>query len=92
MPRRSLAVAAGLTAGLVGLTAAHGATADPPHHSAAKHVLLLSVDGLHQSDLAYYMRHAPALGAGRAGRPTAPTTRRPRPPSRPTRSRGWSPS
>ena len=59
MPRRSLAVAAGLTAGLVGLAAAHGASAAPQHRAAARHVLLLSVDGLHQSDLAYYVQTHP---------------------------------
>ncbi|HEV7204209.1 MAG TPA: alkaline phosphatase family protein [Jatrophihabitans sp.] len=59
MPRRSLAVAAGLTAGLVGLTVAHGASAEPSHRAPAAHVLLLSIDGLHQSDLAYYVQTHP---------------------------------
>ena len=56
-----LAVAGGLTALLGGVLAAapsqaasHGKT-----HAAAKHVLLISVDGLHQSDLAWYVKQHP---------------------------------
>jgi hypothetical protein len=51
-----------LLAAIVGGTATTAATAKtqvtgPP---AAKHVLLLSVDGLHQSDLAWYVRQHPS--------------------------------
>jgi Type I phosphodiesterase / nucleotide pyrophosphatase len=46
---------AGLTAGVV--FAAQPASADEPQ---AKHVLLLSVDGLHQSDLTLYVENHPA--------------------------------
>ncbi|SDJ37518.1 Type I phosphodiesterase / nucleotide pyrophosphatase [Frankineae bacterium MT45] len=62
MPRRrSAAVVAGLGVGLLAAAAVMpSATADAersrPH---AKHVLLLSVDGLHESDLAYYVSTHP---------------------------------
>ncbi len=46
--------AAGLFAGLV--IGARPAAAEKP---AAKHVLLISVDGMHQSDLAWYIRNHP---------------------------------
>jgi len=56
-------------AGAVGLLAALGAGASASAHghrphgprdaAAARHVLLLSVDGLHQSDLAWYVAHHP---------------------------------
>ena len=61
------------------------------HTPHAKHVLLLSVDGLHQSDLARYVSRHPhsALAALVARAPSTPT-RRPR--FRPTRSPAWSPS
>lgn len=42
--------------------ASYGATARPSQTSAAKpaqHVLLISVDGLHQSDLRWWIRHHP---------------------------------
>ncbi len=45
---------AGLIAGAV--FAAQPASADEPQ---AKHVLLLSVDGLHQTDLAWYVENHP---------------------------------
>jgi hypothetical protein len=59
-----LAVAGGLTALLGGfLAAAPSQAASPaknaPKHAAAKHVLLISVDGLHQSDLAWYVKQHP---------------------------------
>ena len=44
--------------------AATGRRERAPRKAPAKHVLLLSVDGLHQSDLAWYVRAPPALGAG----------------------------
>ena len=47
---------AGLTALVTGSVAAGGASAHD-HGPAAKHVLLISVDGLHQSDLAWYVKH-----------------------------------
>jgi hypothetical protein len=37
----------------------HGDVAGGHHGSQIKHVLLLSVDGLHQQDLAWYVRHYP---------------------------------
>jgi hypothetical protein len=47
---------AGLTALVTGSVAVGGASARD-HGPAAKHVLLISVDGLHQSDLAWYVKH-----------------------------------
>jgi hypothetical protein len=48
---------------VLGLTAAvvptASATSGHPHQVPAKHVLLLSVDGLHQSDLAWYVAQHP---------------------------------
>ncbi|HEX6452905.1 MAG TPA: alkaline phosphatase family protein [Trebonia sp.] len=66
MIRRS-AIAAG-TAAVLGIggfaaaasaTAATSAPASAGHGSAIKHVLLISVDGLHQQDLAWYVRAYP---------------------------------
>jgi len=48
--------------GAVGLTAATLVTAQPvaaEDHSKVQHVLLLSVDGLHQSDLSWYIKQHP---------------------------------
>ncbi|WP_265567927.1 alkaline phosphatase family protein [Streptomyces hygroscopicus] len=66
MTRRSirLAAALGVATTLAGgsLAAASeltGASAAPQKPAAAKHVLLLSVDGLHQSDLAWYIARHP---------------------------------
>src|SRR4051794_35038648 len=59
MHRRYLAAAtAALSVGLLTATIEHSASAAPvtPH---AKHVLLLSVDGLHQTDLAWYVAQHP---------------------------------
>jgi Type I phosphodiesterase / nucleotide pyrophosphatase len=55
-----LAGALGATALMVGVVVSPGA-ASAARHSAApsKHVLLLSVDGLHQSDLDWYVQHNP---------------------------------
>ncbi|MCU1453697.1 MAG: phosphodiesterase [Acidimicrobiales bacterium] len=66
-PRSRLAAAAavastGLLASSLALSGAPaaGAHADHANHEpAAQHVLLLSVDGLHQSDLAWYVGHHP---------------------------------
>ena len=57
--RAGVAVAVGLTA-ILAATAANAA--EPSGHHGprhASHVLLLSVDGLHQSDLAWYVAHYP---------------------------------
>ena len=65
MNRRHLRLAAVLGAtGLIGgafLATPAGAVpaASSVHHAAAKHVLLISVDGLHQSDLAWYIARHP---------------------------------
>ena len=56
-----LAVAGGVSALLGGVLAAapSQAAAHGGKHAAAKHVLLISVDGLHQSDLAWYVKQHP---------------------------------
>jgi hypothetical protein len=56
----SLLGAAGLLAGLLVSSQAVGAGGAP-----AKHVLLISVDGLHQSDLAWYIRTHPKSALAR---------------------------
>jgi hypothetical protein len=63
---RVAAVAAGTAAvlGVSGLTWANGASAAAStqagsHHTGIKHVLLISVDGLHQQDLAWYVKSYP---------------------------------
>ncbi|MES4887675.1 alkaline phosphatase family protein [Streptomyces sp. NPDC096012] len=72
MTRRSirLAAALGLATTLAGgsLAAASeltGAFAAPQKPAVAKHVLLLSVDGLHQSDLAWYIARHPGSALAR---------------------------
>jgi Type I phosphodiesterase / nucleotide pyrophosphatase len=56
--RRSLRVVAGLGAGVLAMGLASGSAA--AHGRApAKHVLLLSVDGLHATDLAFYVKAHP---------------------------------
>src|ERR1700737_4287601 len=67
MPRLStraliLTCAGGL---VVSSLAAAGPLATSAQESNAKHVLLLSVDGLHQSDLAWYVRTHPASALAR---------------------------
>jgi hypothetical protein len=60
--RGAAAVATVLGAGaLVGATAASATSAVRPgdHGGAVKHVLLISVDGLHQQDLAWYVHSYP---------------------------------
>jgi len=52
-----LACAGGLVASTL---AAAGPVTASAHESSAKHILLLSVDGLHQTDLAWYVRTHPA--------------------------------
>ena len=61
---RTVAVAAGLAAALGGAAVASAATAAPGntgngHHHGIKHVLLISVDGMHQSDLDWYVANHP---------------------------------
>jgi Type I phosphodiesterase / nucleotide pyrophosphatase len=60
-PRWSRLLGAAGTAGLLAALVA-GSPASAHRHDAApaEHVLLLSVDGLHQSDLAWYVKHHPA--------------------------------
>ena len=59
---RAAAVVASVTAALGGATLASAATGQPNggHHSGGiKHVLLISVDGMHQQDLAWYVQNYP---------------------------------
>ncbi|HEY3717617.1 MAG TPA: alkaline phosphatase family protein [Jatrophihabitantaceae bacterium] len=58
MSRRSVLAAACTGLSLLGLAVVPGAAAPTPHHQ-ARHVLVISVDGLHQSDLAYYVAAHP---------------------------------
>ncbi|MGH3765213.1 MAG: alkaline phosphatase family protein [Pseudonocardiaceae bacterium] len=57
LPRRTTALAAAILAGA--LIAPAAATADPSDKDHSRHVLLLSVDGLHQSDLSWYVAQHP---------------------------------
>jgi hypothetical protein len=62
--RRTLAVVAGLAAALSGAAVASAATGQPAgnghgHHKGIQHVLLISVDGLHQQDLTWYAQNYP---------------------------------
>jgi hypothetical protein len=54
----SAAVAAAVVAVPVGLSAG-SAVADHPHQTGIQHVLLISVDGMHQSDLDWYVANHP---------------------------------
>ena len=58
MRGRSVLAAAGAGLGLLSLSLVPSAAASPAHGT-VKHVLLLSVDGLHESDLAYYLAANP---------------------------------
>src|SRR5690242_3601128 len=59
-PRRStIWITAFAAAATLAATAALPASANDDHHPALRHVLLLSVDGLHQTDLAWYVAHHP---------------------------------
>jgi hypothetical protein len=49
----------------VAATAGWTATKDERDQSPAQHVLLLSVDGLHQSDLAWYVSRHPSSALGK---------------------------
>lgn len=57
LPRRTTVLVAALLGGA--LIAPAAAAADPSHEDARRHVLLLSVDGLHQADLSWYVAHHP---------------------------------
>ncbi|MGH3717975.1 MAG: alkaline phosphatase family protein [Pseudonocardiaceae bacterium] len=57
-PRRTTVLAAAVLSGA--LIAPAAAAADPSHQGGSRHVLLLSVDGLHQADLSWYVAHHPA--------------------------------
>jgi hypothetical protein len=57
LPRRTTLLAAALLAGALITPAA--AAADPPPEAPTRHVLLLSVDGLHQADLDWYIANFP---------------------------------
>jgi hypothetical protein len=63
MPQRARVIAAGVCVGLVGITGITGAAASVQHQQGTaghvKHVLVISVDGLHQSDLTYYVSQHP---------------------------------
>jgi hypothetical protein len=60
MNRRSLrAPGSACAISLLALLAASPATAAAGDQTAARHVLLISVDGLHQTDLAWYVSHHP---------------------------------
>ncbi|MEO7287093.1 MAG: alkaline phosphatase family protein [Jatrophihabitantaceae bacterium] len=66
MARRQkvLALTSGLAIGVLGLGVLPSAIAQPSNRS-SKHVLLLSVDGLHQTDLAYYVKAHPGSALAR---------------------------
>ncbi|HKT04049.1 MAG TPA: alkaline phosphatase family protein [Rugosimonospora sp.] len=72
MRYRLLAIAATATIGaaaLVGAAPAGAANDQHGGHPAVRHVLLLSVDGLHQQDLTWWVQHHPTSAlAGLAGR------------------------
>jgi Type I phosphodiesterase / nucleotide pyrophosphatase len=55
-----LAAAAGTIGCAAAFAAAGPASAHHPGHHDVRHVLLLSVDGLHQSDLEYYVKQHPS--------------------------------
>ncbi len=62
--RRTVAVVAGLAAALSGAAVASAATSGPAngghgHQKGIQHVLLISVDGLHQQDLTWYVQNNP---------------------------------
>jgi hypothetical protein len=59
MSRRLEAVTAVVSVGALLTAVAPAATASPHQAPASRHVLLISVDGLHQSDLAGYVRAHP---------------------------------
>ncbi|MFJ9707072.1 alkaline phosphatase family protein [Streptomyces sp. NPDC101234] len=64
-PLRPVAAAAAALAAVGGLTAATSGPAAASPASRSRHVLLLSVDGLHQSDLAWYVARHPRSALAR---------------------------
>ena len=88
--RRAAAVAGGVAALIAGTATGPALAAGQPAHgspSPIRHVLLISVDGLHQPDLAWYVRtHPHSALAGLET--TGSSTPGPAPRSRPTRSPG----
>ncbi|MFD8723487.1 alkaline phosphatase family protein [Streptomyces sp. NPDC059629] len=64
-PLRPVAAAAAALAAVGGLTAATSGPASASPASRSRHVLLLSVDGLHQSDLAWYVARHPRSALAR---------------------------
>ena len=88
---RTIAVAAGLAAALGGAAGTAAATAAPGttgdgHAPGIKHVLLISVDGMHQSDLDWFVASHPRSELARWPR-AAPSTPARRPPTRRTPTR-----
>jgi Type I phosphodiesterase / nucleotide pyrophosphatase len=61
MKRLRIAVLAAMGLSAVAVGAASAAPTGPPRHrhGSERHVLLISVDGLHQSDLQWYVAHHP---------------------------------
>jgi Type I phosphodiesterase / nucleotide pyrophosphatase len=57
LSRRTTVLAAAILSGA--LIAPAAAAADPSPEDGGRHVLLLSVDGLHQADLSWYVAHHP---------------------------------
>ena len=58
-PRSVRSIAALTTLGLAALAAGAPGAASASGAAQDKHVLLLSIDGLHQTDLAWYVAHHP---------------------------------
>ena len=68
MKARTKVATAALAALAIGVpTALSTSSAGAAHDDQIKHVLLISVDGMHQSDLAWYVANNPELGARAAG-------------------------
>jgi hypothetical protein len=90
--RRAAAVAGGVAAMIAGTATGPALAAGQPAHgspSPIRHVLLISVDGLHQQDLAWYVRTHPHSALARLESRGIEYSRA-RTPSHPTRSPGWS--
>ena len=94
--RRAAAVAGGVAALIAGTATGPALAAGQPAGQRAhgsppqiSHVLLISVDGLHQQDLDWYVRTHPGSALARLERHGAEYTRA-RTRSRPTPSPAWS--
>jgi hypothetical protein len=94
LKRPALATATAALAAVAGVAAlpaagsAHGPAPDHGHpHGSIRHVVLISVDGLHQSDLRWFIGTSRSPNWPRWS-PAAPSTRTPRPRSPLTRSPG----